>query len=295
MNAMRPQKLCCRPIAETDIAAIIPLLVRSFPARSAAYWSRAFDQLAKRPVLEDLPRFGYVLASGEQPVGVVLLIFTSLKAGDRSIIRCNLSSWCVEHEFSAYSSILINTALKQRDRITYLNVSPAHHTWRTIVAQGFSCYCLGNNIVFAALSLLNDRSEVRAFDRNSDYGGKLREDEFNLLADHAAYGCMSMTCLQGGATYPFVFIPRDIRIGPFRLPAAQLCYCRDIEEFRRFAGPIGRALAKQGRLFVLVDANGPMPGLPGWYFPDRGRKYFRGPNPPRLGDLSYTEAVLFGA
>ena len=62
----------------------------------------------------------------------------------------------------------------------------------------------------------------------------------------------------------------------------------------RFAGPIGRYLALRGRPFVIIDANGPIPGLIGKYFDDTMPKYFRGPARPRLGDLAYTEAALFG-
>ena len=48
-----------------------------------------------------------------------------------------------------------------------------------------------------------------------------------------------------------------------------------------------------GANFVVIDAVGPMPGLPGFYLPGRP-KYFKGPERPRLGDLAYTEAALFG-
>jgi hypothetical protein len=44
----------------------------------------------------------------------------------------------------------------------------------------------------------------------------------------------------------------------------------------------------------MVDANGPVAGLGGRYFAERLPKYFRGPVEPRLGDLAYTEAALFG-
>ena len=48
----------------------------------------------------------------------------------------------------------------------------------------------------------------------------------------------------------------------------------------------------RGRPFVLIDANGPIPGLPGKYFGGKSPKYFKGPTPPRLGDLAYTEMAM---
>ena len=44
-----------------------------------------------------------------------------------------------------------------------------------------------------------------------------------------------------------------------------MIYCRDIAEFVRFAGPIGRFLALRGKFFILIDANGPIRGLLGTF------------------------------
>ena len=52
---------------------------------------------------------------------------------------------------------------------------------------------------------------------------------------------------------------------------------------------------RQGVAVVLCDGEGPIAGLIGRFFKDRSPKYFRGADRPRLNDLAYTEAVLFGA
>jgi hypothetical protein len=44
---------------------------------------------------------------------------------------------------------------------------------------------------------------------------------------------------------------------------------------------------------VLLDANGPVPGLVGKYFDGSRPKYFKGPTQPRLGDLAYTQLAMF--
>ena len=46
--------------------------------------------------------------------------------------------------------------------------------------------------------------------------------------------------------------------------------------------------------FVIVDSNGPIPGLVGMYRRGSMPKYFKGPRRPRLGDLAYTEYALLG-
>jgi hypothetical protein len=113
--------------------------------------------------------------------------------------------------------------------------------------------------------------------------------ERDLLLEHARSGCITLWCVTNGRALPFVFLPRTLK---GVMPCAQLVYCNEVDDFTRFAGPIGRFLAVHGRLLVLVDANGPLPGLVGKYLPGKMPKYFKGPDRPRLGDLSYTEAAF---
>ena len=112
-----------------------------------------------------------------------------------------------------------------------------------------------------------------------------------LLRDHAEYGCMSLWCETPGGAHPFVFRERRVK---GLITCAQLIYCRGVEDFVRFARPLGIYLARRRRPLVILDANGPVRGLIGKYFDQTMPKYFKGPAPPRLGDLAYTETALFG-
>jgi hypothetical protein len=93
---------------------------------------------------------------------------------------------------------------------------------------------------------------------------------------------------------PFVLAPFRARQGRIGLPAMQLIYCRSVDDFVACAGAIGRFLLARSKPVVIVDANGAIPGLAGIFSGARGQKYFRGPNPPRLGDLADTEFALYG-
>ncbi len=118
--------------------------------------------------------------------------------------------------------------------------------------------------------------------------------ESELMSAHSQFGCLAIVCTDAEGSYPFVFQPVRIRQGRIPLPCMRLIYCRDIALFTRCAGPIGRFLLKRGYPSVALDANGPISGLVGAYLGARGRKYFRGPSQPRLGDLAYTELAFFG-
>jgi hypothetical protein len=280
----------CRQITASDIAAVTDLLARGFPSRDRQFWQRALESLGRHQPPPGLPKYGYLLESGGVPVGALLLICSSVRTGDKLAARCNLSSWYVEPAFRSYAPLLVSRALAHKD-VTYLNVSPAPHTWPIIEAQGFSRYCDG---VFVAVPALNDAfgvTGVKVLDAHAPLSVAVDPFEQEILLQHAALGCISLWCATSERAYPFVFRPRRVKKV---VPCAQLIYCRDVADFVRFAGPIGRYLARRGRPFVIVDANAPVPGLLGLYRRGIMPKYFKGPQRPRLGDLAYTEHAVMG-
>ena len=119
----------------------------------------------------------------------------------------------------------------------------------------------------------------------------ISSEDHTLLVDHARAGCIAMWCETRDRGYPFVFRRRLLKSS---LPAAQLIYCGDLEDLSYLAGPIGRHLLRLGLPVVLAATNGPVPGVPGVYLDGKYPMYFRGQTAPRLGDLAYTEAGLFG-
>jgi len=282
--------LRCRQIADADVAAVAALFARGFPNRNRQFWLRAFARLKRREPPPDLPQYGYLMESNGVPVGAILVICTRMQVGDATTTRCNLSSWYVEAGFRAYATLLVSRALRHKD-VTYLNVSPAPHTEPIIQAQGFARYCDG---IFIALPLLNGlfgNPEIKLLDARSDPEVAFDPGEREILRQHAANGCISLWCATAERAYPFVFRPRLVR---GVMPCAQLIYCADIADFARFAGPIGRHLARRGRFLVIVDSNCRIPGLVGIYRRGSMPKYFKGPQRPRLGDLAYTEYALLG-
>ncbi|MFI5011304.1 MAG: acyl-CoA acyltransferase [Hyphomicrobiales bacterium] len=285
-------KIRCRQILDRDIPAIVDLLTKGFPERGRQYWLRGLERQRVHPVAPGYPTYGYLLENDGAPVGVVLLLFASVEADGQTTTRCNISSWYVEPAFRSHASLLVSFALRHKE-VTYLNVSPAKHTWSTVEAQGFRCYSSGQFLAAAALNRAS-RATVREVQAGAPRRAHASMPEAELLIAHAGYGCLSLVCTAADGAHPFVFLPLKAKKGPFRIPCAQLIYCRDIAAFTRFAGALGRFLLKRGALFVALDANGPVDGLIGTYRESWGRKYFKGPNTPRLGDLAYTELVLFG-
>ena len=288
------QKIRCREISEADIDAVADLLTRGFVGRSRDYWMKGLRRQAAREVPDGYPRFGYMVDHDGLPVGVLLLLYSSRVDGAGTTIYCNLSSWYVEPAFRNYAPLLTKIAQKNKE-VTYLNISPATWTWPIIETQGFSSYCSGLFFSMPALSRLRPGMTVETVAADARTIEGLSDSEAELLTRHARYGCLSLICrTASGDALPFILLPVRIRRGWIAPPAMQLIYCRDIADYVQCAGAIGRFLVRHGKISVLLDANGAVPGLIGIYTEARGRKYFKGPHRPRLANLTDTELVLYG-
>ena len=283
----------CREISEADLEAVAELLTRGFAGRSRDYWIHGLRRQAARAVPQGYPRFGYMLDNEGAPVGVLLLIYASRAVAGGSEIRCNLSSWYVEPAFRNYAPMLTKIAQRHSD-VTYLNISPATWTWPIIEAQRFQPYCRGLFVSVPALSRPTPGMRIETMTGATTAIDGLAAGEVDLLARHARYGCLSLVCRRHDGVSPFILLPMRIRRGWIAPPAMQLIYCRDIADYAACAGAIGRHLLARGKVAIICDANGRIPGLVGLYTETRGRKYFKGPRPPRLGDLSDTELVIYG-
>jgi len=171
-----------------------------------------------------------------------------------------------------------------------LNLTPGKHTFRMIEALNYVRYCGGIFVSIPLFSRAPKEGPVSVVDVRTKLDVLLDPHDHDLLLEHAACGCTSLWCITPEDAYPFVFRSRKVR----NVPCVQLVYCRNVDDFARFARPIGLFLARHtGRFLVLLDANGQVQGLVGKYFAGKANRYFRGSDRPRLGDLAYTEIALF--
>jgi len=287
----------CREIDESDVAAVIALLARGFPAAGRVHWVRALTGLANRPVPAGLPRFGYVLDDGGTLVGAILTVFSAINAGDSvPTVRCSLAGWFVEPAFRGYAVRLHLAALRRRD-VTYVSTTAAPHVRPTIEAMGFRRYTGGQFIAAPVFGRTEPGVRVDALHVGDPLDEALAPDHA-LIADHLAYGCGVLVCTAADGLHPFIFRKYRRRGGSIALPLVRLVYCRDLADLTRFAGALGVHLLKRGVLGITLDADRPIDGLPG-VFVSRGLfaespNYFKGPTPPRPGDLAHTELAVFG-
>ena len=278
----------CREITTADLNGIVDLLTNGFRNRTRGHWLQALQRLSKHSTPPSFPKYGYLLECNGTPVGVSLHIYSSIPVNGEARIRCSLSSWYVHPAFRSHATMLTSHGRKH-DEVTYFNVTPASNTLPILEAKGYVKYCRGWFAAVPALSLSPDGARVEVVAPDIYQDKDLQPFEKELLVAHADYGCISVVCHADNGTYPFVFKPRR-KFGV--IPFAYLLYCRDIADFVRFAGSLGRVLAKSGFPVVVLDSNGPIRGLVGKYI-DARPKYFKGPHQPRLGDQAYSELAMF--
>lgn len=278
--------VCCREIGADDIDNVVDLLARGF-VTGPNYWSQALQRLTDHPTPPGFPKYGYALDDEGELVGVVLLIFTSVRVNGENRTRCNVSSWYVEPRYRSYGSILAMRAVRHKGA-TYFNISPAPHTWPILERQGFSQFAAGRTVAVPALSRSSSGVRVQEVMPGVCPALDLAQSEIDVLMHHKSYGCLSLICEVDGVRHPFVFgLDRRRRLLWF----ADLVYCRNIGEFTRFAGPIGRS-ARRGYVLVRFDLNGPTSGIVSQY--RGGRPKYRKGDGIDLGDVAYSEQVMFG-
>lgn len=287
--ALERPKIRCREIAAEDRDGLIKVLQRGFPHRSREHWLHVFQRLTEHTTPPGLPKYGYLVEAEGVPVGILLVIFSSTEVNGEIRIRANVASWYVDPEFRSYATLLAARALGHKN-VTYVNITPARHTWPILKAQGYLQLCAGRFVAIAMLAPISLFARVRSGAHASSVGSGLNESEARLLRAHAGFGCIALTCGRKDDQHPFVFV-RRLKYG--WIPYALLVYCRDLEDFTRFAGPLGRHLALRGMTLVFVDTNHRLPGLLG-RFTEAGPQFYKGPHRPNAGDLAYTERVMFG-
>jgi hypothetical protein len=278
-----------REVVQADVESIVELLTRGFP-NPRRYWEVAFQRLQKRSVPPFHPRYGYLLEADGRPVGTILLISSLRCYRQRQQIWTNLSSWYVEPEFRSLATLLHKRAVAEQGA-TYLNVSPAPHTYATLEILGFRRYSEGQVAAFLTLARNRQAKRVRILSVNELGDCGLEEKERQLLEVQASHGCIVFCCVTEDRISPFVFVPRLVRSS---IPCAQLAYCRGVNDLVDVAGSVGRHLLNLGRPVVLIDANGPIRGIPGKYFAGAMPKYYKGIDHPVLGDVTETEITVFG-
>ena len=286
-----PSALTCREIDPNDLDSVLDCLQRGFPDRGRDYWARGLERLSRRDPPAGWPRYGQALFVEGKAVGALLQIVSQRGEGADARVVCNLSSWCLDEAYRAYAFLLHRRATARKEAV-FLNISAAPHTRAAIEADGFLRYADGQMFFAPLLSRASRSARALPYAKSATAAERLPPGERRLLEEHAALGCHALVGVDGDETTAFVL--QDRTVWKRLVPGAHVVYARSEADLLRFAGALGRYLARRGRPFLAVDANAAIPGLVGRYAGDREPRYARGPMAHSPLDLAYTELQIFG-
>ena len=274
-----------REITEDDLEAVRELLVEGFPLRSDDYWTKGLTNLRSLPRVEGFPRYGYLVDEDHAPQGLLLTI-----TSDRGVegARTHFSSWYVRDGYRKFALLLLRHALELKNT-TFVNPSPSDYILPILKTFGFEPYTAGMLMLDlrAAMRGRSSRGAVRRIGIGEL--ADLSEREGRIAEDHLRLGCDVLrleTDVRAG-----LLIHRRKWIKRW-LPCSQAILA-DPELLIELAGPVIRALASRGSLLALCDVDQAANPAIGRVFP-QGIRYFKGPAPPPVGDLSYSELAVFG-
>ena len=237
-----------REIVKSDLDQVASLLTKAL-GFSKEYFSQILETITHLSTPMGFPKYGFVLLSDDVIVGAILMIFTTIRSG---AVRCHVAAWTVDPAYRPYAALFFSKALRFKD-VTYLNILGNPRIVTISQAQGFSMFSDGQFAAIPVLSRGSGDRPVKLVSADAVPNSHVDSDEQELLLTHGKYGCTSLWCVTQESAHPFVFQPRST------FPGVQLIYCRDIEDFVRFARPIGLFLALRGSFYVVVNSNGPIP------------------------------------
>lgn len=279
-----------REIEEQDLTEVVALLCEGFPRSTSMYWQAGLRRLANRERPPSTEKYGYVLTVGSRLRGVVLTIPSIHEEGPVRRVYVNISSWYVQPAFRGPLAKELYRRASRHEGITYTNLSAATHTIETIKSLEFEEWTAGQMVAVGVKRHRSSLGKIRFLSP-----GKLRSSdcsaEASLLADHTSFGCLSFFLETPNCRSPFIFVRRHVKGG---IPCAQLIYCRHLTDLIQHGLAISSWLTMRGFPLMLIDASGPIEGLIGYYVAGKSRKYFKGPQPIRMIDHSYSEMAIFG-
>jgi hypothetical protein len=273
-----------RPIDDCNSVQALAVLARGFPEKSESFWAEGLQKILASPSRRDAEPVGFLMAMGDEDVGVVLTIPRERGPDDAQDVF-NLAAWYVDEPHRWLAPRMLQKVVAQKAVFTDLTPSLAaqqinHRLGFEILNEGFQVFPL----IWTALRA---RKQARVI---SVDGAKLPDDVRATMDQHARLGCVVAVLQDGAAHHPLIFSRMTRR----RLPGARVILTDSKNLIVDNLAVISRFLLRNGMLFLLMDANRTDATAGGSISRWSAPTYVKGATDRSRIDHTYSELIFLG-
>ena len=273
-----------RPIDDCNSVQALAVLARGFPEKSESFWAEGLQKILASPSRRDAEPVGFLMAMGDEDVGVVLTIPRERGPDDAQDVF-NLAAWYVDEPHRWLAPRMLQKVVAQKAVFTDLTPSLAaqqinHRLGFEILNEGFQVFPL----IWTALRA---RKQARVI---SVDGAKLPDDVRATMDQHARLGCVVAVLQDGAEHHPLIFSRMTRR----RLPGARVILTDSKNLIVDNLAVISRFLLRNGMLFLLMDANRTDATAGGSISRWSAPTYVKGATDRSRIDHTYSELIFLG-
>jgi hypothetical protein len=236
-----------RPIDDCNSGKALAVLKRGFPEKSESLWADALRKILSSPSRRDAEPIGFLMAVGEEDVGIVLTIPSrrAEQGGTRDVI--NLAAWYVDEPHRWMASRMLQKVIAQEASV-FTDLTPSLAAQQINQRLGFEILNEGFQVFPLPWTALRARRQARVISLDE---ARLADVTRATLDHHARLGCLVAVLRNGADHHPLIFS----RMMRRRLPGCRVILTSSKRLIVDHLAVISRFLLGNGLFFLQMDAN----------------------------------------
>jgi len=236
-----------RPIDDCNSVQALAVLTRGFPEKSESFWAEGLQKILASPSRRDAEPVGFLMAIGDEDVGVVLTIPSERPGPDGTRHVFNLAAWYVDEPHRWLAPRMLQKVVAQEATV-FTDLTPSAAAQQINQRLGFEILNEGFQVFPLLWTALRPRKQARVISVDQ---AKLPDDMRATLEQHARLGCVVAVLQDGRDHHPLIFSRMTRR----HLPGARVILTDSKKLIVDNLAVISRFLLGNGMLFLLMDAN----------------------------------------
>lgn len=277
------------PIDDTNFDHTVKLLVEGFPERSEEFWRDGLTRAQRYSAKDSEWPVGFLMVQADRFVGVILTLTSRARDGNGADkLTVNLSSWYVQPGSRAAAPMMLMKVLAHGSAL-FTDLTPIASVAALLRRLDFTQWSEGRLVISWPQALIAGSSGSTVAPLSEIPRDALDRASTELLADHAALGCLCAGLYDGIEWQPLIFIHKRLA----GLTNAYLIYTRSRREALKHRQAISKFLLRRGIPLFSLDADRTDRPAGAIFVARPLNKFFRGDTPKDRIDYAYSELVYF--